>query len=485
MSLPVSAVEELLQTEYSVFKHKQDGSYLVRAPEWSLPKHLHDHVETVQPTNSFLRTRKQSDHSKPAIGSAALAKYPAAADPAVAAVCNTSNVTPQCLRTFYGTIDYKPQVPGKNQIALTDYLNESNNRSDTFLFLKKYRSEAAQTAFTFKVEVIAGGNDEQTQETEAELDAGKDREGDLDSETILSQVYPTPLTAYTTGGMPPFVSDGNTPSDTNEPYLVWVNYVLGQRNVPQVISTSYGDDEQTVPYSYAKTVCNAFAQLGARGVSLMFSSGDAGVGPTGNCFSNDDKNTSKFLPAFPASCPYVTAVGGTANFTPECAAYNPRNQYASGGGFSNYFPRPRYQDKVVPPYIAGLNGLYDGLYNKQGRAYPDISAQGRAYAVVWNGTDIHLDGTSAASPTAASIISLVNDARLAAGKSSLGWLNPWLYTGGGGQVFSDVTCGSAIGCGVDGFPAKKGWDPVTGFGTPVRFAFLRGFYACSLRGNLC
>lgn len=28
-----------------------------------------------------------------------------------------------------------------------------------------------------------------------------------------------------------------------------------------------------------------------------------------------------------------------------------------------------------------------------------------------------------------------------------------------------------MGCGVDGFPATKGWDPVTGFGTPVSFGY--------------
>lgn len=487
VSLPVASVEALLQTEYSVFKHKQDGSYLVRAPEWSLPMHLHDHIETIQPTNSFLRTKKQSTDSKPAIGGAAIAKFPVSADPSVAAACNTTLVTPQCLRTFYGTIDYKPQVPGKNQIGLTDYLNESNNRSDTFRFLQKYRPEAAESAYKFQVQVIAGGNDEQTQETPEELAKGKDYEGNLDSETILSQVYPTPLTAYTTGGMPPFKPSASTPTDTNEPYLTWVNYVLGQRNIPQVISTSYGDDEETVPNSYARAVCSQFAQLGARGVSLLFSSGDSGVGSTGNCISNDGRNTSKFLPSFPASCPYVTVVGATQNFTPECAAFNPRNQFASGSGFSNYFIRPRYQDKIVPPYIASLNGLYDGLYNKNGRAYPDISAQGRAYAVVWNGTNIQLDGTSAASPTAASILSLVNDARLAANKSSLGWLNPWLYTAGGGAAFTDITCGSAIGCGVAGFPAKPGWDPVTGFGTPVccPITFFRNSHTPSFRPFLC
>ena len=65
----------------------------------------------------------------------------------------------------------------------------------------------------------------------------------------------------------------------------------------------------TVPVSFAQRACNGFAQLGARGVSLTFSSGDGGVGDgdpdpaTTSCISNDGKNTTKFLPLFPPSCP--------------------------------------------------------------------------------------------------------------------------------------------------------------------------------------
>ena len=60
----------------------------------------------------------------------------------------------------------------------------------------------------------------------------------------------------------------------------------------------------------------------------------------------------------------------------------------------------------------------------------------------------------------------MNDARFAAGKKALGFLNPWLYSEGY-KGLTDVTEGSAVGCGVDGFPAVPGWDPVTGLGTPI------------------
>lgn len=56
--IPVEKAERLLQTSYKTFVHDEDGSTLLRAPEWSLPVHLHDHIDIVQPTNSFFRISK-------------------------------------------------------------------------------------------------------------------------------------------------------------------------------------------------------------------------------------------------------------------------------------------------------------------------------------------------------------------------------------------------------------------------------------------
>lgn len=62
--LPVEKVEELLNTTYSLFHHS-DGSTLVRAPEWSLPNYLHEHIDVIQPTTSFFRLSKQATHFRP------------------------------------------------------------------------------------------------------------------------------------------------------------------------------------------------------------------------------------------------------------------------------------------------------------------------------------------------------------------------------------------------------------------------------------
>lgn len=342
--IPIEKAEALLDTTYSKFQHK-DGTTLNRAPEWSLPKHLHEHIDVVQPTTSFFRTRSNAHgsfrpqldsttysdswwesegkqlhgpssnwkHSAPPgyghDGNASSIGSGAGAGP-ISQVCNISFTTPDCIRTLYGTYDYTPQATDKNAIGHANYLNETSYRADIRKALQVFRPEAVSGADDFTLLNIDGANNDMGPYTAEQVKAGKNQEAVLDSENILTVAWPTPLTVWQTGGSPPFTPDILTPTDTNEPYLTWLDYVLNQHDLPQVISTSYGDNEQTVPESYAKRACSGFAQLGARGVSVLFSSGDAGVGSDGTCFSNDGKNTSMFTPAFPAVSSFTPKTPG-------------------------------------------------------------------------------------------------------------------------------------------------------------------------------
>ena len=120
-----------------------------------------------------------------------------------------------------------------------------------------------------------------------------------------------------------------------------------------------------------------FAQLGARGVSVIFASGDSGVGSV--CQSIDGKNRTIFNPIFPAACPFVTSVGGTHNINPERAIF------FSSGGFSDRFPRPLYQEAAVASYLAILGDRWKGLYNPAGRGFPDVAVQSRNFYTVDKG----------------------------------------------------------------------------------------------------
>src|SRR6201999_4044392 len=99
-----------------------------------------------------------------------------------------------------------------------------------------------------------------------------------------------------------------------------------------------------------------------------------------------------------------------------------------------------------------------------GRGFPDVSAQGENVEIVSGGQTGTVAGTSCSSPIFTSVIALLNDRLIAAGKSPLGFLNPFLYSNAG--ALNDITTGNNPGCGTNGFNAAAGWDPITGLGTP-------------------
>jgi tripeptidyl-peptidase I len=99
--------------------------------------------------------------------------------------------------------------------------------------------------------------------------------------------------------------------------------------------------------------------------------------------------------------------------------------FSSAGGFSNYFPQPWYQKHAVAEYFATANPPYPyysefnvnlnttkGLYNRIGRGFPDVSANGANFRAFNAGTDRHWYGTSLASPLFASVLTLVCSAPL-------------------------------------------------------------------------
>ncbi|KAJ7639280.1 tripeptidyl peptidase A [Roridomyces roridus] len=449
VTLPIHRAEELLGTEYYVWQHT-DGDTLVRTTRYSLPQYLHSHIELIQPTTMFTRGNAMSSPSivspdGPVSESHAVDDFD----------CNT-RVTLACLMRLYNAAGYKPRATKKNAIGITSFLGQYANVQNLQTFYRQELPAAVNSSFKF-VSVYGGLNNQSL--------SAAGQEANLDVQFGLGISYPTPGTFWSTPGSPPFFPDGTTVINTNEPYLDWLDYILNSEHIPATISTSYGDDEQTVPFTYASRVCKRFAELGSRGVTLLMASGDGGVGP-GACLTNDGSNQTRFIAQFPSTCPYVTSVGGTTSIPEVSAGF-------SGGGFSDYFSRPEYQDKKVGHFLEGLgHKTYDGLYNRQGRGIPDVSAQSDRFTVYWRDYMILMGGTSAATPTFAGILALLNDARLAAHRPALGFLNPLLYKHGEGAL-NDITVGNNPGCGTPGFNATHGWDPVTGLGTPDFRALLK------------
>merc|ERR1719412_2160857 len=199
--------------------------------------------------------------------------------------------------------------------------------------------------------------------------------------------------------------------------------------------------------------------------STILSSGDSGSGQTGLI-------SQKLYPSWPASSPWVTAVGAT-RFQDQTVGHAEMatDQFGSGGGFSTMFDAFDAQKAAVQNYLKIATDLPPSrLFPAGGRATPDVAALGEGYQVLASGRVESVGGTSASAPAFAAHVSLLNEARLKAGKPAMGYLNPWLYQNPG--VFTDVTVGTnAIGRGGQktkyGFTCAKGWDPVTGLGTPI------------------
>jgi tripeptidyl-peptidase I len=118
--------------------------------------------------------------------------------------------------------------------------------------------------------------------------------------------------------------------------------------------------------AYAQRQCNEYGKLGMMGTTVLYSSGDNGVaGNGGNCITG-----IKFNPDFPASCPFVTAVGAT-QINPGSTVFEPESACEqviySGGGFSNIFAMPEYQEAAVHRYLKDYPPPYTALqYNNSG-----------------------------------------------------------------------------------------------------------------------
>lgn len=199
-----------------------------------------------------------------------------------------------------------------------------------------------------------------------------------------------------------------------------------------VISTSYGYQEADLTTAYMQRQCAEYAKLSLTGMTFVYSSGDSGVAGFDDLCLDEERNQvsngKRFNPSFPGGCPYVTSVGATQVVPgqkvtePESAVFQ---RFPSGGGFSDVFPSANFQKDAVANYLAKYPPGYSAaIFNHTGRAFPDISANGLNYSVAVNGRLALISGTSASAPTVASLLTAINDARLALGKGPIGWINP-------------------------------------------------------------
>jgi kumamolisin len=212
-----------------------------------------------------------------------------------------------------------------------------------------------------------------------------------------------------------------------------------------------------LPPAKVSSVHTRLATDAAQGLTILFASGDDGAKPDGQNLGTE----------FPASDPNVLAVGATNLIltgcgTNTCTGYGSETgAIISGGGYSGYFSEPSWQ----------VNSI--GV--KSGRAVPDVSMLGYSpnfwvYSTATNSCAggsgagwFPCAGTSLSTPLWAGVLAIALQIK---GGGSFGNIAPQLYQLAASSFYSndfhDITSGSN-----GGYSAVTGWDPVTGWGTPI------------------
>jgi subtilase family serine protease len=285
-----------------------------------------------------------------------------------------------------------------------------------------------------------------------------------------------------------------------------LNHVV-DRHLAQIVTNSYGFNTETLPPGFIKPYEDTILQGVIEGIGIYFSSGD----------NSDESLVEGFTTTdWPASSPFVTAVGGTSlavgasnNYLFETGwgsttsswtgtAWSPTPPgpwlYGAGGGVSRIFAEPSYQVGVVPTSVFTAQG-------RTGRAVPDIAAfadPNTGYLIgetqtIPDGTvkysEYRIGGTSLSSPIMAGIMALADQAT----GHPHGFANPLFYSLAGSAAFTDIVSPASTVAvvrtnyvnGVDAsaglayrlrtmnqtlsLQTTPGYDDVTGLGTPTSF----------------
>jgi subtilase family serine protease len=244
--------------------------------------------------------------------------------------------------------------------------------------------------------------------------------------------------------------------------LEFANDLFNTNPAPFVVSMSWGwpEDQQCqitscnglTSQQYVQRTNTEWQKIGARGITLLASSGDQGA--PGDANPNCLNSAEPISTIFPGASPWVTSVGATmfqppsstarlqsdaappicsqfdcADPTwPEVACSFPDALITSGGGFSDYSPMPSWQSKEVGAYLSSAIGLPDKSYfNSTNRGFPDISALGHNYLIYLSGRWGLVDGTSCSSPVIGGMVALWNDWLLNNNYSTIGFMYVVLF----------------------------------------------------------
>jgi len=435
-----SDFEALFDTTFQVLHKESTGQKAMRAGDVTLPAEVAEHVEAVFGVHGLPLPPRTTTPMADDDGT----------DDGPNNGCGGSvPITPGLIRKTYN-VSGTGSGSLKNRQAIAEFQGQLLSQSDLTQFFNQYVKNAKS-------------GDDKVYKYVGDQQQGNGVEANLDVQYIMGVAAGVKTEAWQYAGQ-----------DFCQDLKQWTQQILSTQNAPNVFSVSYGwqGDLSQIGCSNSQvtSIDKDFMSISAQGISIIFASGDSGSAYDGQmCYAS-----------WPASSLYVTAVGATTFSQGKGSPPSAVTQFGSGGGFSSVItPAPKWQKAAIKSYYN--TAPQDGLppqsdYGYGGRGTPDVAAFGMNFPVIINGQCEGVGGTSAACPTFAAMVSLVNDKLMAAGGKAMGNLNNFVYKHA--QVFTDVTIGSdKIGRGgnqlSEGFDAVKGWDPVTGMGTMKFNRFLQ------------
>ncbi len=252
---------------------------------------------------------------------------------------------------------------------------------------------------------------------------------------------------------------GNAAGQLNDAVSLAISSRLGN-----IISLSWGTPESSLSFSEVNQMDSVYSSAAASNITVLAASGDSGA--------ND--GTGGLTVNYPASVPTVTSVGGVSLFLRNHAysevawgGISNGKTFGSGGGYSQYFSAPYWQEGVV---------------NSSSRGVPDVAMiadpQTPVY-VVMKGNVYDVGGTSLSTPIWAAVVAMMDQFN----NRSMGNVNPLLYQMHNSSVYTGAF--NQITSGSNGYYyAGPGWNPVTGLGTPhvsnlINYSkqLLQGYYS--------
>ena len=273
----VSQANKLLGASYQLYRNAKTNETVVRTVGYALPAVLHAHIKTVAPTTYFA-SKRVTQHTP-------RRRFRRAAAPSQTPSNVIPVIEPSLLRWMYNTEKYEPTAADRNRLAVVGLQDDFALQADLAMFVNRIDQHAQGARFNL-----------------LQLNGALDTpnipgvRGSTAVQYAASMSFPTQVTFYNVAGNSEW--DDGMPV-AGDMFLEWFDHINAEPSLPQTISIAYGEDESYLPYDYADALCTRFMQLGNRGVSVLVSSGDSGVGE-GTCVNSEGQ--VRFRPQFPASC---------------------------------------------------------------------------------------------------------------------------------------------------------------------------------------